>query len=267
MIVPDSLSDVWRLLESGSAGISSDGLLALSVIALAALFLSLALLKFGGAYRVRLRALPAYARLTHAITESAESGAPIHLSAGSGSLGAAASAETLAGVTAVASLVGRAATSHVPTLITTASPLVLPMLQTAAEQSYQQAGAAHEYRPSAIRFAGDDRNAYAVSAADAIAHQGIKTSLFLGGLGDETLLLGQRGQEAGVQQIMGTTSTRALPYALTTADAVVVGEEVFAAGAYLGGKPSHVASLLAQDWLRLSVVLAIVVGVIVKTIR
>jgi Domain of unknown function (DUF6754) len=175
------------------------------------------------------------------------------------------SAETLAGVNAIAALAGQAATSSVPTLITTASPVALPLLQAATEQAYERAGALDEYDPAQVRFTGDDRNAYAVSVTDAVQHEGLGASMLLGALGDETLFIGERGRTAGVTQIIGTPSTRALPYAVTTADAVVIGEETYAAGAYLGGQPAHVASLLVEDWLRVIVIAAIIGGVILKT--
>jgi hypothetical protein len=42
--------------------------------------------------------------------------------------------------------------------------------------------------------------------------------------------------------------------------------DLYAAGAYLGDKPAHVASLLVQDRLRLLMVAAIIVGVVIKTL-
>ncbi len=262
----DLLSELQVLLENHSAGGAADSLIALGYVILAALLLAIALLKVGGAYRVSLRPIAGYTRIKEEITDAAESGKTIHLSAGSGGLGGGASADTLAGINAVSILAGRAATARTATLITTASPVVLPLLQSAAEQAYQRAGAPGEFQPAQVRFTGDDRNAYAVAVTDSLCHERISTSLLLGSLGDETLFIGERGRAAGLTQIVGTPSTRALPYAITTADAAIIGEETYAAGAYLSAKPAHVASLLAQDWLRLLVVGAIIAGVIARTL-
>ena len=87
-----------------------------------------------------------------------------------------------------------------------------------------------------------------------------------GSLAEETLFIGERGHTAGVNQVIGAATTRALPYAVMTADATIIGEEIYAAGAYLGGQPPQKASLLAQDWLRLAIVAAIVVGVIARSL-
>jgi len=264
--VLELLRELNDMLAAGDAGVSTDSLLALGVVILAAVLFAVALLRTGGAYRVSLRTIPAYDRLKQIITDAAESGDVIHLSAGSGTVGGAGSADTLAGIQAVRSLLGRAATEGVATLTTTASPIVLPLLQTAAEQAYRRAGAEDEYDPARVRFAGDDRNAYAASLSDALRNEDVSSSLLLGSLAEETLFIGERGRRAGVTQIIGAASTRALPYAVVTADETIIGEEIYAAGAYLGGQPAQKASLLAQDWLRLVTVAAIVVGVIARSL-
>lgn len=264
--MPSLLHELQALLDSYNAGISVGGLLALGFIILALLLFTIASFRVGGSYRLSLRPIPGYDFLKQAITEAAESGQALHLSAGSGSLGTAASAETLAGVNAVATVAGRAATAHVPVVLTTSSPVVLPLLQSAAEQAYAAAGAPADYEPTQVRFAGDDRNAYAVTVTDVLQHEGIGASMLMGALGDETLFIGERGLVSGATQVIGTASTRALPYALTTAKHVLIGEEIYAAGAYLSGRPVHKASLLTQDWLRLIIVAAIIAGVVAKTL-
>jgi hypothetical protein len=263
--VLDLLHDVQALLDSYNAGLSLSGLFALGFIILALLLFAIASYKVGGAYRLSLRPISGYDYLKHAVTEAAESGQGLHLSAGTGSVGTAASAETLAGVNAVRSIAGRAATAHVPLILTTSSPVVLPLLQSATEQAYTAAGAPRDYQATQVRFAGDDRSAYAVTASDVMQHNNIAASLLVGALGDETLFIGERAAMRGITQVTGTASTRALPYALATAQHALIGEEIYAAGAYLSGRPVLQASLLTQDWLRLVVVAAIIIGVIVKS--
>ena len=143
---------------------------------------------------------------------------------------------------------------------------VLPLLQSAAEQAHDKAAASSEYDPSSVRFLSTDPAAYAVGVTDTLQHEKVSMSAVTGALGDEVLLIGERGREAGIFQVTGTASVRALPYAITTADNTLVGEDLYAAGAYLADKPAHVASLLVQDRLRLLLVAAVVAGVIIKTL-
>jgi hypothetical protein len=44
----------------------------------------------------------------------------------------------------------------------------------------------------------------------------------------------------------------------------LIGEELFAAGAYVGAGPSHEASLHVQDILRWLIILAIILGSVLK---
>jgi hypothetical protein len=65
---------------------------------------------------------------------------------------------------------------------------------------------------------------------------------------------------------VGANAVDVQPFMAATADHVLLGEEMFAAGAYLSGDPDQVASLRAQDVLRVAMAVAIVVGVVVKTL-
>jgi hypothetical protein len=44
----------------------------------------------------------------------------------------------------------------------------------------------------------------------------------------------------------------------------LIGEELFAAGAYIGAGPSHMASLTVQDILRWAIVLVLLAGAFLK---
>ena len=262
--MPSLPIDLQTLLDVYGLGLSVQGALALGLLILAAVALGLALLRFPESKAINLRRLPAYDRIKQAVTDAAETGQTLHFSAGTGTIGSAATADTLAGVNAVGALAERAAAAGVSTVVTTSSALVLPVLQNKTEDAYQRAGAAREYDPSQVRFAGEDPFAYAVSVAD-IFGRDVGASFVLGSLGDEILLIGERGRMAGVPQVIGTVNSPALPYAVFTANHVAAGEEIYAAGAYLSGRRALVASLVAQDWLRLLVVAAIIVGVVIKT--
>ena len=65
------------------------------------------------------------------------------------------------------------------------------------------------------------------------------------------------GVAAGVRRVRGWEDVKAFVVLLAT---------LYAAGAYLGGQPAQKASLLAQDWLRLVTVAAIVAGVIARSL-
>ena len=74
------------------------------------------------------------------------------------------------------------------------------------------------------------------------------------------------GQRAGVTTLAGADNLTAQAVLFATADHPVIGEDLFAGGAYVGGRPEHMGSLAAQDAMRLIIGVAIILGVIGKTL-
>jgi hypothetical protein len=258
--------DLQNLLATYSFGISPEGGLALAILVLAIVFLAVALVRLDAGDAPALRPIAAFTAMDDAITESTETGQAILLSPGAGTVGDVSTAATLAGLTAVSALAERAATSSVTAIVTTASPLVLPLLENASERAFSAAGAPGEGDATLVRFAAPDRSAFAVSVSDAVQHEGVSASMVSGSLGDEILIFSERAHDAGALQVAGTDTALSVPVAVATADHLLIGEQIYSAGAYLGQQRSHVASLQAQDWLRLLVVAAIIAGVIIRTL-
>lgn len=236
------------------------------ILAFLAFFL-LALLRLWRGYQPGLRPIPAWDLLSKAIAHAAETGRPLHVSPGTAGLGDNLTAETVAGLTVLETVAGRCATSGAPMLVSTASPLVLPIAQGMLRQAWEAAGYPQEYRPEQVRFIAQDRNAYAIGAADLVSHEGVNTSVLLGHFAEEYLLLGEPSARARVEQVAGTGQAYTLPFMITTANEVVLGEEIFAAGAYLTDRIAHIASLVAQDNMRLVVIIIILAGVLLQTVR
>ena len=129
MIARDLLRELPHALAGYGQFISPSNVLTLAFVALIILFFLISWAHTGSGAHVYLRPHVSYDRVKEAVRESAESGAAMHLSAGTGSVGASDSAETLAGVAAVSAIARRAANAHVPLVITTPSAVVLPLLQ------------------------------------------------------------------------------------------------------------------------------------------
>ena len=63
----------------------------------------------------------------------------------------------------------------------------------------------------------------------------------------EALLLAETGATTGAIQIAGTDSISQLPFFITTCDYTLIGEELYAASAYLSREPLLLGSLRGQD--------------------
>jgi len=64
----------------------------------------------------------------------------------------------------------------------------------------------------------------------------------------ESLLLAEVGAGVGAIQIAGTDVDSQLPFFFTACDYTLIGEELYAAGAYLSKEPMLVSALKVQDF-------------------
>ena len=117
-----------------------------------------------------------------------------------------------------------------------------------------------------VRFLAPDSVAYAVGVMTALRQEPVASHTMAGSFGEEYLLMGETGKARGVEQIAGASDPQVLPFQYATGDELLMGEELYAGGAYLARLPWHLASLVAEDWFRTLLILAILAGIILKTL-
>jgi len=83
----------------------------------------------------------------------------------------------------------------------------------------------------------------------------------------ESLLLAETGFATGAIQVAGTANVSQLPFFVVACDYTLIGEELYAASAYLSGEPKLVGSLKGADLLKIVAIAAILVGCILETLH
>lgn len=210
--------------------------------------------------RSALRRLPAAEDLPEFPARGAELGQSLHLSLGTGEVGEGPGGlATLASLSLVEGLAGRAWRSGAPFLISAASGSALALAFSLAARLRRGAGGAEE--GATVRVLGLGRAPYAAAGLGRVARQPSSLELYAGDFGEEYLLLAEAAARHGRPVFAGAGRPEVLPDLLLTARSPLLGEELYAAGAYAGGRDGR-ARLAAQDWLRwalvgLSVVLAL----------
>lgn len=216
-----------------------------------------------------LRSIPAYDATRQGLAVAAETGRAIHTSPGSGGVGSGdiGTASTLAGMLIVESMARVGAITGAPVEATTNDAIAYALTDNALRRGYLRAGWSLESESGGARFlTHNDPLAYAAAATEVVAQNQVSHAVMAGRFGPEVLLIIEAQRRSGAQQILGSSDPQALALMHITADHTLIGEEIFASGAYLERRTSHIASLLAQDGLRWAVIALIIVGFILVNV-
>ncbi|MBI2192924.1 MAG: hypothetical protein HYU43_00845 [Armatimonadetes bacterium] len=163
-------------------------------------------------------------------------------------------------------LVARAARFGCRMILAQNDPEVMAIAQSAMEETYRKAGRTDLYRPEDIIFLSTEQFAFA-SGYMGIAHREKVAACFLfGTFAAESLILAEAGQQAGAIQVAGTVSNEQIPFFITTCDYTIIGEELYATGAYLSRDPVQTGSLRGQDAGKLVILIIILAGVGLATV-
>jgi len=211
-----------------------------------------------------LRAMAGYQNIQRATAELAETGQTMHLALGTGAIGGASTLESVAGLLALDHLAEQAARLGTVPLVTVGDPALMLLAQDMLYHHHARRGRAEDYAATQVRFVASAPAAYAAGVMDLIEHTPAGVNVYLGAFGDEFLLMSEAGVRRDTRQVAGAAKVETLPFIYAGSDQPLIGEELFGAGAYLGNLPAHVASLAAQDWVRVLLILIIVAGVVLK---
>lgn len=212
-----------------------------------------------------LREVDAYEDLPQKAGEAVESGKRIHVSVGAAPLGGESTTIVLAGITVLEAAAAGATISDKPPIVTAGDSTSMLLAQDSMRRIYHQQNASEQYDHHASRLAGVSTYSNAAGVMTLLKDEAVSTSLLVGSFGNEVALMADAGWQQGAHQIIGTDNVQAQAAAYVTADHALIGEDVYASGAYLGGgKLAHRASLQAQDVLRVMIVLGILFAVFRK---
>ncbi len=223
-----------------------------------ALFLYIAFLEVRLRGKPSLRPVPALDFLKGVFQKAIESGKPLHISPGTGSIGEKDTAETMAGLSVLEYAQKQGSRYGVPLISSFSHPA--PMLS--AYDFRRKSGATG----GRMYFIAPEKGVYAAGAAEVLKNERPILNLAIGPFGYEFLLLSEMASSQGIDQVAGSIDPAVLPFVYSSTEHSLIGEEVFAAGAYLSGEPQALAGVIAQDVMRFILIVGITVGVILKTV-
>ncbi len=197
-----------------------------------------------------LRRIPGVDAVEEAIGRAAETGRPILYLTGSGELtgrGDASNMATIAATVLLGEVAKRAAGSGTAIKVPHRSPIVMAIAQDMLKNAYRTAGRPDAYADESNFFIAADQFAYTAAVDGIMLRERPAANFFVGYYYAESLLLAETGAATGAVQIAGTDAEHQLPFFIATCDYTLIGEELYAASAYLSRDPALVGTLRGQD--------------------
>ncbi len=143
--------------------------------------------------------------------------------------------------------------------------LVLVTAKEVVKEAYTRAGRPDSFQENQVHYLTDDQFGYAAGIDGMVVREKPATIFYMGAFFAESLVLAETGNAAGAIQIAGTAMPAQLPFFVTACDYTLIGEELFAASAYLSREPKLLGSLKGQDYGKAVFLILIILGVIAET--
>ena len=211
-----------------------------------------------------LRAIQAYDRLNRPVGLAVENGTRLHISLGRGNFFTTRAGSALAGLALLRRLAERTSLSDRPPVVTSGEAALAILSQDTLQSGYRAVGAEDQYRFTTGRLAGLTPFSYAAGTMSTIHDESVSANIFIGDFGAESALLAEASDRENTSLIAASDNLSAQSIFYATSQDPLIGEELFAAGAYVGAGASHEASLNVQDILRWLIILAILIGSVLK---
>lgn len=211
----------------------------------------------------KIRRLAGLDALDEAIGRATEMGRPIMYFPGQDGLS---NAQTLASFS-VLEYVSKSCARYDTRLIAVCSAAAIySVMEGIVHQSYVSSGAEDRYDPTSVRFLASGWGAFTSAAQGTMKREQIAAALYFGGFYAEAMLLSEVGSMLGAIQVASTANTGQLPFFIAACDYTLIGEELYAASAYLSTDPVMKANLVALDYGKIVTVIILVVGIVSATL-
>ena len=211
--------------------------------------------------RLYIRKISGLDTIEEAVGRATEMGKPILFVPGISDLD---DMQTIAGLNILGHLAEKVAqydsTIHVPVC----RSMVLSTAKEIVKEAYLRAGRPDAFKPDSVFYLTDDQFGYVAGVDGIILREKPAATFYLGAFYAESLILAETGFESGAIQIAGTAMPTQIPFFVAACDYTLIGEELFAASAYLSNEPSQLGSLKGQDVGKAIIIFTLLVGIVLE---
>lgn len=191
------------------------------------------------------------------VGRATEMGKPILFVSGIGGVGAPA---TISAMNILGEVAKKTAQYGTALIVPNSDPVVFTIAREVVKEAHTRVGRPDTYKADNVFFLTQEQFAYAAAVDGIMVREKPATIFMLGWFAAEALVLAETGATTGAIQIAGTDAIYQLPFFITACDYTLIGEELYAASAYLSRQPLLIGSLVGQDYGKLVVLVALIVA-------
>ncbi len=204
-----------------------------------------------------LRPIAGIEEIDNAIGRATEMGRPILFVPSMSGLNDVA---TLAALAILGKVAKKAAEYDTKLIVPCRDYIVMPIAQEIVKEAHYEAGRPDTYDKGSVFFLTTSQFAYVAGVNGIMIRERTATNFYLGMFYAESLIMTETGSTTGAIQISGTDAVTQIPFFITTCDYTLIGEELYAAAAYLAREPLMLGTLKAQDYAKFIILALVIIG-------
>jgi len=208
------------------------------------------------------RRIPGIDAIEEAIGRATEMGRPVLYVPGIQDIS---DIQTVAGLVILESVAKLTARYETPITVPVTYPIPFTIAEEMVKGGYLHAGRPEAYDPNSVRFVSPEQFAYVAAVTGIMLRDRPAAHIFMGSFYAESLLLAETGFSTGAIQVAGTANVHQLPFFVVACDYTLIGEELYAASAYLSGEPKLVGGLKGADLMKIAIITAVIVGCLLES--
>jgi hypothetical protein len=180
-------------------------------------------------------------------------------------IGTVAEVETLSALAVLKHVAKHTAEYGTPLESPQKDPLTYAAARETVKEAYIEAGRPDLFHEEMVPYLTYDQFAYTAQVTGKMVREKPAANFLIGSFYAESLLLAEAGQATGAIQIAGTAQVAQLPFFVTTCDYTLIGEELYAASAYLSKEPVMLGCIKGQDFVKFILLVLIIIGILWTT--
>ncbi|MDX1435284.1 MAG: DUF6754 domain-containing protein [Anaerolineales bacterium] len=215
---------------------------------------------------LELRKIPAFTRLGRAIGLAVEDGTRLHLTVGSGSITGPESASAFVGLSMLRQVTDITSDSDRPPVASAGDAALSILARDTLQTAHLEIEAETRFDPGSAVLTGVTPFSYAAGTIPLLRDENVSTNVLAGSFASEAALITDASERENSFSLGGTENISGQSVLYATAQEPLIGEELYAGGAYLDAGSMHTASLHAQDAIRIVIIIMIILGALASLV-